>query len=182
MRYSVAEDGTIGEARLDLVVRYPGSAVMERIDVSVRSPFAACFARAQGRRSTAENPGAAAKEGEADKHRRYGEAVAPFIIETLGRVGREGLDLLKRLRRAALDYGKRRPGGGKPVGLNLRRVRLRVEAAVLRETADAALLALGCRSSLAMGWGAAAQAAAAREARTDGRELANVAFGAGGLL
>ena len=63
------------------------------------------FACAQGRRSTAMNASAAAKEGEADKHRWYGEAVAPLIIQTLGRVGKEDLDLPNRSRRAALDYG-----------------------------------------------------------------------------
>ena len=110
-------------------------------------------------------------------HRRYGESVAPFVTETFRHVGREGLDLLKRLRRAALDYVKRRPGGGKPVGLNLRRLRLRIEAAVLREVADTALLAMGCRSSLAMGWGAARHAATAREARSGLGEQANVADG-----
>ena len=64
--YNVMDDGTISEARLDLVVRYPGSAATERIDVSVRSPFAACFARAQGGRATAVNVGVAAREGELD--------------------------------------------------------------------------------------------------------------------
>ena len=55
--------------------------------------------------------GAAAGEGEADKHRRYGTGVAPLVFETRGRVGEEGLHLLVRLRRMALDYGRRAPGG-----------------------------------------------------------------------
>lgn len=87
-----------------------------------------------------------------------------MVFETVGRLGHEGLDLLVRLRRLALDYGKRRPGGGRPVGLNLRRLRVRLEAALVREVADAALLALGCKSSLAINWGAAMHAAAARAA------------------
>jgi hypothetical protein len=89
--------------------------------------------------------------------------VAPFAVETFGRLGAEAHSLLTRLRRAAMDFGKRHPGGGRPVGLNLRRVRLHLESALLREVADTALLALGCKASLAMGWHAAQQAAAARE-------------------
>ena len=145
------------------VIRFPGAVVAERVDIAVRSPFAACFARSHGGRATARASGLAAKEGEMDKHRRYGPGVAPFVYETLGRLGREGSDLLKRLRRMALDYGKRRPGG-KPMGLNLRKLRARLEAALLRETADTALLAMGCQSTLALGWGAAMQAGDARAA------------------
>ena len=162
--YTVGEDGVINEARLDLIARFPGAADAERIDVAVRSPFATCFDRARGQRATAQQVGMAAKEGESDKHRRYGAGVAPFVLETHGRVGSEGLALLRRLRRMALDFGKRRPGGGKPVGLNLRRLRARLEAALVREVADTALLAMGCKSTLALGWGAAMHGAIARTA------------------
>ena len=162
----------IEEARLDLVVRFPGAPFAERIDISIRSPFSSKFARANGARSTATEIGIAAKEGEADKHRRYGPNVAPLVFETFGRVGTEGLALLRRLRRMALEYGKRRPGGGRPMGLNLRRLRARLEATLIRETADIALLAMGCRASLAIGWGAARHAAAARDAR--GSAIADV--------
>ena len=75
------------------------------------------------------------------------------------------------------------------MGLNLRRLRARLETALLREVADAALLAMGCKSSLAMGWGSAVQAmraqgvrsgtqvALAREARAGGGQLTNTAGG-----
>ena len=159
--YTTRDDGTIEEARLDLVVHFPGAAAMERIDVTIRSPFAVAFERAAGR-LTACAAGAAARAGEEAKHRRYGPGVAPFALETFGRLGGEGLALLRRLRRLALDFGRRRPAGGKPLGLNLRRLRARLEAAVLREVADGALLAMGCRASQALGWAAAAHAAAGR--------------------
>ena len=42
-----------------------------------------------------------------------------------------------------MSYGKRRPGGGKPVGLNLRHLRLHLESALLREVADTAPSLLG---------------------------------------
>ena len=77
------------EARLDLVVRYPGAAFAERVDVSVHSPYAACFVRARAQRATTHQVGVASREGEADKHRRYGPDVAPLVFETLGRLGRE---------------------------------------------------------------------------------------------
>ena len=166
--YVEEPDGTIKEARLDLVVRFPGASVMERIDVAIRSPFAGHFERAGGARATAQKAGVAAKAGENDKRRRYGDGVAPFVMEPLGRLGGDGQSLLCRLRRAALDFGRRRPGGGLPFGLNLRRLRARLEAALLREVADTALLALGCRSSLALGWEFAAHAAAARAATEGG--------------
>jgi hypothetical protein len=168
--YVITEE-RIEEARLDLVVRFPGAPWAERIDVSIRSPFSAKFARAGGARATALKPGVAAAEGEADKHRRYGPDVAPFVFETHGRVGEEGLNLLRRLRRMAMDYGKRRPGGGRPVGLNLRRLRARLEAALVREVADIALLSMGCLSSLAVGWNAARHASAARNAREDDTDV-----------
>lgn len=158
-------DAGIEEARLDLVTRFPGAPWAERIDVTIRSPFSSKFDRANGGRATAEQPGVAAKEGENDKHHRYGDGVSPLALESFGRMGAEGLALLQRLRRMSLDYGKRRSGSGRPVGLNLRELRARLEAALLREVADVALLSLGCRSTLALGWSAAAHATAARAAR-----------------
>ena len=137
----------------------------ERIDVSIRSPFSASFARSNGGHASAWQVGLAAKGGDMDKHSRYRPNVAPLVFETFGRVGDEGLALLRRLRRMAMDFGKRRPGGGRPIGLNLRKLRARLEATLLREIADVALLSMGCRSSLAIGWGAAAHARAARSAR-----------------
>ena len=94
--------------------------------------------------------------------------VATALLETCGRLGSEGQALLQRLRRSCLDYGRRRPGRGGPVGLNLRRLRVRLEATLLREVSDTALLALGCRSTLALGWATAAQAAEAYAAQDGG--------------
>ena len=62
---------------------------MERTDVSVRSLSAAFFIVAHGRRRTAVQAGAAANKSQADKQRWHCKALAPFIIETLERVGRE---------------------------------------------------------------------------------------------
>ena len=163
--YKMQRDGSIKEARLDLVVHYPGSSAVERIDVTVFSPFSAVHQRGESASSASIRPGAAAKVAEKSKHVRYGPDVAPLAFESFGRLGQEGHALLARLRRAALDYGKRKPGGGRPVGLNLRRLRLHMESALFREVADAALLALGCKASLALGW-QAAQGAAAASRRT----------------
>ena len=143
--------GDIAEALMDLVTSWPGAGIQERIDVSVRSPFNSSFHKATGW-LTAAKAGVAAAQGERDKHRRYGASVAPLVFEVFGRLGDEGQALLARLRRGAFDFGKRRPGGGKPVGLNLRSLRVRMVAVLLREMADTALLSLGCRSTIALGW------------------------------
>ena len=51
----------------------------ERVDVTIRSPFAL-----QAQRVTPA-PGTAAIMGEADKHRRYRPDVIPFSVEAFGR-------------------------------------------------------------------------------------------------
>ena len=82
-----------------------------------------------------------------------------MVMECFGRLGEAGKRTLAALRRQDCDFGRRRPGTAAPVGLNLRAMRTAVEAAVIREVADTALLALGCRSTEACGWKAANVAA-----------------------
>ena len=86
-------------ARMDVVAAWPGGGPRANYDISIRSPYADHVAHA------AIVPGAAAVSGERDKHRRYGSDVIPIVFESLGRLGGEALDVLKRLRRHALDIG-----------------------------------------------------------------------------
>jgi hypothetical protein len=55
--YKLRPDGSIVEARLDLVVRFPGGSAIERVDVTVMSPFSATYARGEGGPSSAVRPG-----------------------------------------------------------------------------------------------------------------------------
>ncbi len=151
--YTREADGTIREAVLDAVIDWPGAGAQLRLDASVRCAHGSHL---QGAACT---PGVAARDGERAKRRRYGEGVSPLIFEHLGRLGNDGLNTLRRLRQLSKDYGRAAPGGGPPPGINLRRLRVELEAAVLRGGAERALLALGCRASAALGWAAGAGAA-----------------------
>ena len=125
--------GEVHDAIVDLVVRWPGGWRSFLLDVSVRSHFA-------GRYAAATRAGAAAGTGKREKARRYGLEVLPVVFEANGRLGEAGCDALAALVAESRSFGKQRRGGRQ--GLVARRLRLRLEAAVLREEADAVLLAL----------------------------------------
>ena len=127
---AVREDGSRVDAILDLVVRWPGLGSETLVDVSIRSAHAERYTAA------ASVPADAASDGEGSKRGRYGPAVDPLIVEACGRVGPGGLATLARLRYEAAVWG----GRG---GFDLRRLRLEVEASVLREESGTILLALG---------------------------------------
>ena len=86
-------------------------------------------------------------DGEAQ---RYGNSVSPVVFEASGRMGRGGIAAITAMDRDARMYGKRRLG--KSPGLNLRSLRVLLEAAVIRHDADAALLSLGSLGTVALGW------------------------------
>ena len=141
------EAGTIQDAVLDLCVHWPGSPAQLLLDVSVRSQHATRYG------ASASRPGAAAASGEGDKERRYGLNVLPLVFEAAGRLGVGSRASLEALLAESRAWGRPRRGGRQ--GLDGRRLRLHLEAAVLREEADAILLALGCRARAILGWAAA---------------------------
>ena len=51
---------------------------------------------------SASKPGVATVAGEAEKTKRYGMAVRPLVFETYGRLGGEGIKLLRDLQRRQL--------------------------------------------------------------------------------
>ena len=150
--YTLQEDGSVKEAVLDAVIDWPGAGAQVRVDVSVRC---AVGRHLQGASTRA---GAAARDGEECKRRRYGPGVAALIFEHLGRLGQAGQATLSRLARLSKDYGRAPPAGGPPQGLNLRRLRVQMEAALLRGAAERVLLSLGSTATSALGWALAAGA------------------------
>ena len=152
----------INERIMDLVVRWPASGVEFLIDVTVRSPFARELTRPH------LLPGEAALGGERDKLAHYGPAVVPFALEPFGRLGGRARQVLAALHKESAEYGKLRPGAGRPVALHLRAVRAELEAAVVRAAAQTALLALGASAVQALGWAAGQRGRAPRQARAAG--------------
>ena len=79
--YKRRSDGSWNEARLDLVIRYPGCLQSLMVDVAVYSPHALSRAR------SAVVPGFAACAGKSGKLARYGQSVRPLVFESFGRLG-----------------------------------------------------------------------------------------------
>ena len=140
------EAGTVHDAVLDLYVHWPGSPARLLIDVSIRSHHATRYG------ASATRPGAVAASGEGDKARTYGPTVLPLVFEAAGRLGAGSRASLEALLAESRTWGRPRWCGRQ--GLDGRRLRLHLEAAVVREEADAALLALGCRARAVLGWAA----------------------------
>ena len=76
----------------------------------------------------------------------------PFALEQYGRLGASGLALIASLHREAGEYGKLRPGSGRTLPLNTRALRADIEAALLGNTAQQQLQALGVVAVQAVGW------------------------------
>jgi hypothetical protein len=142
--YQTTREGRVVEAIMDLCVSWPAAGKRHLIDVTVRCPFAERYTDAW------TMPGRASAEGAKDKFRRYGPTVSTLPMESLGRLGTEGHSTLRALAQDAAVYGRWRLGR-KP-GFNMRELRLKLEATLLRLEADALLLALGCRATSALGW------------------------------
>ena len=157
--YVQRDNGQVQERIMDVVVQYPASGVRFLLDVTVRSPFAAELSQPHAR------PGEAARGGEKDKYAHYGAAVAPFAVESFGRFGVQAQQVLAALHKESCEYGKLRPGTGRPTALNLRALRADIEAVVVQHSAQHVLRALGASSLQALGW---AGARAARPAQRGG--------------
>ena len=142
--YGFGADGRGIEAIMDLCVSWPAAGRRHLIDITVRCPFAERYADADS------VPGRASDEGAKDKLRRYGPSVSAFPMESLGRLGTEGHATLRALAQDSVAYGRWRLG--RSPGFNIRELRLKLEASLLRLEADALLLALGCRATSALGW------------------------------
>eukprot|EP00973_Karenia_brevis_P002612 355723-Karenia_brevis.AAC.1 len=73
--YRIAEDGTLTEAILDVVMSLPGGLMSVYYDVTIRCPHS--VRNGQGHRTAALQPGIAAADGELEKLTRYGRQVQP---------------------------------------------------------------------------------------------------------
>ena len=126
--------GQITEARLDLVVSWPGLPVPTWVDVTVRSPGeSGPAARAAGH---------AAMGAERHKKDRYGDAVVAFAVETEGRLGpaaqRFVAEVATAARRTAVLPGE--PSGR--LGMDFaRQVSAKVSGALTARLADLLLAA-----------------------------------------
>ena len=94
------QDGSVLEARLDLVVPSTPAGPAAWVDVSVRHAGAPSY-----RGSACRTPGAAAAAGVREKQARYPPLghlrVTPFVLETGGRWSPEAASFLRRLASAA---------------------------------------------------------------------------------
>ena len=137
--------GAVVEAILDVVISWPGSGIVHRVDVTVRCPYAARYAATSHSRSAV-----AADKGDEDKRVRYGDEVMPLTFESLGRLSAEGHATLAAISRESILYGKKRIG--RRPGVQVKTLRARLEVELLRQQADTLLVSLGSRSLAALGW------------------------------
>ena len=142
--YRRQANGEIREAILDLVVEWPGAGRRHLIDVTVRCPHAVRYP------SSASKAGVAAAAGYKDKRDHYGPTVSPFAVESFGRFGEGARICLADFAADASRYGKARIGH--VVRLDVKKLRLKLEATLLMQQADRALMALGTNSLAALGW------------------------------
>ena len=90
---------------MDVWCSWPGALTNTKIDVTVRSAFACRY------KNTCTRPGVAADTAAGDKLRRYGPNVWTLNFETRGRLGDDGIALLKHLACKAMCWspcGQRR--------------------------------------------------------------------------
>ena len=145
--YKRRSDGSWNEARLDLVIRYPGCLQSLMVDVAVYSPYA------KSRDRCAVVPGFAARAGENAKLARYGECVRPLVFESFGRLGAKSMDTLYEL--AAWTVASSTSPGMMPCQSALvRRWRTALETRLLFEKADLLVQSLGGHAA---GWSCGAQ-------------------------
>lgn len=125
-----SEQGAMRLAIMDVVAHFPGTWKQYNIDITIRCPHAERYER------TVVKPAVAAKAGEKEKFKHYGNAVMPVSFETYGRLGARGIEALDRLIAVAAYTRGTSPGART-------RWRAQLERAVIFSTADTYLLALG---------------------------------------
>ena len=140
------DDGSVQRARLDLRVEGGPEAPVRFVDHKVTHPLARSSVQAAARED-----GAAAKQGERDKHRRYGRWVLPLLSETYGRLGPEALHWWRALAKqvAASDPLLRSRGKWAVSGL-LSQWWAETSVALQRANAEALLTSLGKPATGAM--------------------------------
>ena len=120
---------------MDLWCSWAGSLSNTKIDVTIRSPFADRY------KHTDTKTAVAADSAAADKMRRYGSEVWTLNFEARGRLGSDGIALLKHLASEATCWS---------VGVQRRLVstwRAKLERALLHAQAEGLLFAWGRTSS-----------------------------------
>ena len=132
--YCRKPDGSWREARLDLVVRFPGVVEAILLDITVQCPHA------KGREKACCIPGLAALAGEKAKLARYGGTDRPVAFESHGRLGQSSLKTLEDLASWAVAVS---PGPGLRETCLLRRWRLALETILVNEKADILVQSLG---------------------------------------
>ena len=151
-------EGASMEACMDITIDWPGLARRALWDVTVRTPSCA-------------KPKDASLVGADDKRRRYGDDwVEAISISTRGRLDERSRRAIETVAADSRMWGKKTLG--QAPGIRSARLRLAMEAAVLRATADAALLSLGSHNAEILGWAgmraAKRPAGAARASASEG--------------
>ena len=97
------EDGTTAEAKLDLVVGWPGSCSKKNFDVTLRC------AHARRYRAASTDALYPLREAEKHKHDRYGVDVCPIAMSPYGRIGVETMVHLRAEARQATVLARIHP-------------------------------------------------------------------------
>ena len=140
--YRIDTEGKVTEAILDAVVITPGCSSSTPLDVTIRCPHAQRYNNEAATTMKASvTPSVAAREGENDKHARYGPSVLPVALETYGRMGRTSLQAVNQLANqvVAASASSRFHCGSDFVAA----LRCELERALFWNIADITLLSLG---------------------------------------
>ena len=133
--YRMHDGGVIEEARLDLVVSWPGAPAPAWVDVTVRSAAESGPAERLA--------GHEAADAERRKRDRYGAAVWPFAVEAEGRLGAAAQQFIAATAAAARRVATL-PGepGGQQGADYARQIASRVSGALVARLADLLLAAV----------------------------------------
>ena len=126
-------NGSCEEAYMDVWCSWPGALTNTKVDVTVRSVFASRY------KNTCSKPGVAADTAARDKQRRYGPDVWTLNFETRGRLGGDGIALLKHLASEAMCWS---PSGQRRL---THFWRTRLERTLVHAQAEGLLLCLGAK-------------------------------------
>ena len=126
-------NGSCEEAYMDVWCSWPGALTNTKVDVTVRSVFASRY------KNTCSKPGVAADTAAGDKQRRYGPDVWTLNFETRGRLGGDGIALLKHLASEAMCWS---PSGQRRL---THFWRTRLERTLVHAQAEGLLLCLGAK-------------------------------------
>ena len=118
---------------MDVWCSWPGALTNTKVDVTVRSVFASRY------KNTCSKPGVAADTAASDKQRRYGPDVWTLNFETRGRLGDDGIALLKHLASEAMCWS---PSGQRRL---THFWRTRLERTLVHAQAEGLLLCLGAK-------------------------------------